>query len=138
MLKFKVNGKKFLNDLTKTKEQIKKNVASDSFEILEIVNKHTEPLVPLETGELRASILKNPKGMLVEGDYMSQEITYSAKNKRTGFDYALIQHENYEYRHTVGQWLYLTDGIIASEGEVYRLIEKDIDSAMAQTLKGGR
>ena len=138
MLKFKVNGRKFLNDLTKSKEQIKKNVASDSFEILEIVNKHTEPLVPLETRELRASVLKNPKPMLVEGDYMSQEITYSAKNKRTGFDYALIQHENFEYHHRFGQWLYLTDGIIESEDEVYRLIERDVESAFAQTLKGGK
>lgn len=137
MLKFKVNGRKFLNDLTKSKEQIKKNVASDSFEILEIVNKHTEPLVPYETGKLRASVMR-PNGMLIEGDYMSQEIEYSARNERTGFDYALIQHENFEYRHRVGQAMYLTDGIIASENEVYRLIERDVESAFAQTLKGGR
>ena len=57
MLKFKFNGRKFLNDLTNTKEQIKKNVASDSFEILDIIDKHTRPLVPLETGKLRQSVM---------------------------------------------------------------------------------
>lgn len=137
MLKFKFNGKKFLNDLTNTKEQIKKNVASDSFEILDIIDKHTRPLVPLETGKLRQSVMRR-NGMLIEGDYMSQEIEYSARNERTGFDYALIQHENFDYHHRVGQAMYLTDGIVASENEVYRLIERDVDSAMAQILKGGR
>ena len=137
MLKFKFNGTKFLNDLTNTKEQIKKNVASDSFEILDIIDKHTRPLVPLETGKLRQSVMRR-NGMLIEGDYMSQEIEYSARNERTGFDYALIQHENFDYHHRVGQAMYLTDGIVASENEVYRLIERDVDSAMAQILKGGR
>lgn len=137
MLKFKFNGRKFLNDLTNTKEQIKKNVASDSFEILDIIDKHTRPLVPLETGKLRQSVMRR-NGMLIEGDYMSQEIEYSARNERTGFDYALIQHENFDYHHRVGQAMYLTDGIVASENEVYRLIERDVDSAMAQVLKGGR
>lgn len=137
MLKFKFNGRKFLNDLTNTKEQIKKNVASDSFEILDIIDKHTRPLVPLETGKLRQSVMRR-NGMLIEGDYMSQEIEYSARNERTGFDYALIQHENFDYHHRVGQAMYLTDGIVASENEVYRLIERDVDSAMAQILKGGR
>lgn len=137
MLKFKFNGRKFYNDLVKSKEQIKKNVEADSFEILEIINKHTEPLVPYETGRLRASVMR-PNGMLVEGDFMSQEIEYSAKNPRTGFDYALIQHENFYYRHNVGQALYLTDGMEASENEVVRLIERDVDMAFGQTLKGGR
>ena len=137
MLKFKFKGRKFLNDLTKTKEQIKENVASDSFEILEIVNRHTEPLVPLETGRLRASVMR-PNGMLIEGDFMSQEIEYSARNPRTGYDYAFIQHENTRYHHKVGQAFYLRDGMELATNDVYRLIEKDVDMAMAQTLKGGR
>lgn len=136
MFKVKVKKTKFINDLKRTKEQIKKNVASDSYEILEIVNKYTEPKVPYETGRLRASVMR-PNGMLIEGDFMSQEIEYSARNPRTGYDYAFIQHENLLYRHRVGQALYLREGMFESQDEVYRLIEKDVDMAMAQQLNGG-
>lgn len=136
VFKIKVRKTKFINDLKRTKEQIKKNVASDSYEILDIVDKHTRPLVPLQTGRLRQSVMR-PNGMLVEKDFMSMEIEYSARNPRTGFDYALIQHENFEYRHPVGQALYLTDGMAYAENDVYRLIEKDVVMAFAQQLKGG-
>ena len=137
MFKVKILKTKFINDLRRTKEQIKKNVASDSFEILDIIDKHTRPLVPLETGRLRQSVMR-PNGMLVEKDFLSQEIEYSARNPRTGYDYALIQHETPPsiYHHRVGQWHYLSDGMAESEDEVIRLIEKDVDMAMAQTLKG--
>lgn len=134
MLKFKFRSGKFQNDLIKVKEQIKQNVASDSFEILEIVNKHTEPKVPYETGRLRASVMR-PNGMLIEGDFMSQEIEYSARNPRTGYDYAMIQHENLLYRHRVGQALYLREGMFESQDEVYRLIEKDVNSAIKGVFK---
>jgi len=134
MLKFKFRSGKFRNDLIKVKEQIKQNVASDSFEILEIVNKHTEPKVPYETGRLRASVMR-PNGMLIEGDFMSQEIEYSARNPKTGYDYAMIQHENLLYRHRVGQALYLREGMFESQDEVYRLIEKDVNSAIKGVFK---
>ena len=134
MFKVKILKTKFINDLRRTKEQIKKNVASDSFEIVDIIDKHTRPLVPLETGRLRQSVMR--PNMLVEKDFLSQEIEYSARNPRTGFDYALIQHENFEYRHRVGQAMYLTDGMAESENDVIRLIEKDVDMAMAQQLRG--
>lgn len=134
MLKFKFRSGKFRNDLIKVKEQIKQNVASDSFEILEIVNKHTEPKVPYETGRLRASVMR-PNGMLIEGDFMSQEIEYSARDPKTGYDYAFIQHENLLYRHRVGQALYLREGMFESQDEVYRLIEKDVNSAIKGVFK---
>jgi len=134
MLKFKFRSGKFRNDLIKVKEQIKQNVASDSFEILEIINKHTEPKVPYETGRLRASVMR-PNGMLIEGDFMSQEIEYSARNPKTGYDYAMIQHENLLYRHRVGQALYLREGMFESQDEVYRLIEKDVNSAIKGVFK---
>lgn len=136
MLKFKFRSGKFRNDLIKVKEQIKQNVASDSFEILEIVNKHTEPKVPYETGRLRASVMR-PNGMLIEGDFMSQNIEYSARNPKTGYDYAFIQHETppHIYHHRVGQWHYLTDGMTESEDEIYRLIEKDVNSAIKGVFK---
>lgn len=134
MLKFKFRSGKFQNDLIKVKEQIKQNVASDSFEILEIVNKHTEPKVPYETGRLRASVMRR-NGMLIEGDFMSQEIEYSARNPKTGYDYAMIQHENLLYRHRVGQALYLREGMFESQDEVYRLIEKDVNSAIKGVFK---
>lgn len=134
MLKFKFRSGKFQNDLIKVKEQIKQNVASDSFEILEIVNKHTEPKVPYETGRLRASVMR-PNGMLIEGDFMSQNIEYSARNPKTGYDYAMIQHENLLYKHRVGQALYLREGMFESQDEVYRLIEKDVNSAIKGVFK---
>ena len=139
MLKFKFNGRKFYNDLVRVKEQTKKNVEADSFEILDIIDKHTRPLVPYETGRLRQSVMR-PNGMLVEGDFMTQEIEYSARNPRTGYDYAFIQHETpyHIYKHKVGQWHYLTDGMTESENEVIRLFERDFDMALREQLKGGK
>ena len=131
MLRYRLRYKKFIDGLVETKEQIKKNVASESFEILEIVNKHTEAKVPYETGRLRASVMR-PNGMLVEGDFMSQIVEYSARNPRTGYDYAYIQHETPDppYHHRVGQWHYLSDGMDESEDEVYRLIERQVGLAI--------
>jgi len=133
MLQFKLKYKPFIDGLTETKEQIKRNVASESFEILEIVNKHTEPKVPLETGRLRASVMRR-NGMLIENDFMTQEIEYSARNPKTGYDYAFIQHETppHIYHHRVGQWKYLEDGLSESENEIYRLIEREVDLAIKQ------
>ena len=133
MLKVRLRYNNFIKGLEQTKEQIKKNVASESYEILETINKHTEPLVPYETGRLRASVMR-PNGMLIEGDFMSQIVEYSARNPKTGYDYAFIQHETpYPiYKHKVGQWHYLTDGMVESENEVYRLIEKQVDLAIKQ------
>lgn len=130
-LNIKLNYKPFIDNLVETKEQIKRNVASESFEILDIVNKHTEPKVPYETGRLRASVMRR-NGMLIEGDFMSQIVEYSARNPRTGYDYAEIQHNNLNYKHRVGQARYLTEGIIESEDEVYRLIEREVDLAIRQ------
>ena len=69
MLKFKFNGRKFLNDLTNTKEQIKKNVASDSFEILELSVSDVlsaAVLLPLfsSLSELHAVIIMTEKVMI--------------------------------------------------------------------------
>lgn len=131
MLKARLRYKNFIKGLEQTKEQIKKNVASESYEILEIVNKHTEPKVPYETGRLRASVMR-PNGMLVEGDFMSQIVEYSARNPRTGYDYAEIQHNNLRYQHRFGESEYLSKGIVESEDEVYRLIERQVDLAIKQ------
>lgn len=60
-------------------------------------------LVPVDTGKLKASIQarvsKSPRypGLIV-----------SASAKKKGFDYALIQEENEEFSHAIGQAHYLS------------------------------
>lgn len=86
---YKEIWKKHISDL----EVLAENIANDA-----------EALVPVDTGKLQRSIQarvsKSPRypGLIV-----------SASAKKKGFDYALIQEEDEEFVHRVGQAHYLSE-----------------------------
>ena len=78
------------------------------------ITEDAKALAPVDTGKLQASIQarvsKSPRypGLIV-----------SASAKKKGFDYALIQEENEEFFHEVGQAHYLSEPFYASVDEYY-------------------
>ena len=73
------------------------------------VNVETEAKaqVPIgETGNLQESIkVRVSRSKLKPGI----NITAMARDPRSGYNYAPIQHERADYEHTVGKWHYLSD-----------------------------
>lgn len=63
-----------------------------------------QSLAPYKTGALEAGIRLQRMG----NQHMSGfTISASAINPNTGYDYAMIQHENLDYKHTKGQAKYI-------------------------------
>lgn len=61
------------------------------------------PLVPVDTGRLRAS------GKVTEASPLTKYVSYQAFDPNSGYEYAPIQHESLNYKHKVGQAKYLED-----------------------------
>mgnify|MGYP006867956678 CR=1 FL=1 len=62
----------------------------------------SQPLVPVDTGRLKAS------GKVVDIDN-DVYVTYEAVNPENGYEYAPIQHEDLDFKHNVGQAKYLEE-----------------------------
>ena len=77
--------------------------------------------VPLDTGRLRAG---SRAGDAIEthrvGNMLIMEVTYSAYNPKTGFNYAWEQETNLEYHHPRGgNAMYLEAGIQTAGQEIF-------------------
>lgn len=119
-------------------------------EVAMYVRQNTVPLTPFETGKLGRSF----KWTVVTDNSRMKvlQISMSALNERTGYDYALIQHEETSYNHpslesqkTHPQYLhitvnnigagisgtnnpqdhYLLEGIMQSKEGAFQIIEDD-------------
>ena len=63
-----------------------------------------KPMAPKKSGVLRKGIRYSTlNGRLY--------VNAHAYNKRTGYDYAPIQHNNPSYQHSVGEYLFLTKAV---------------------------
>lgn len=63
-----------------------------------------KPMAPKKSGALRKGIRYSTlNGRLY--------VYANAYNKRTGYDYAPIQHNNPSYQHSVGEYLFLTKAV---------------------------
>lgn len=95
-------------------KEIWKRHISDLEVLAENIANDAKALVPVDTGKLQRSIQarvsKSPRypGLIV-----------SASAKKKGFDYALIQEENEEFVHGVGQAHYLSEPFYSILDEFY-------------------
>ena len=98
----------------------------------EIVLKETMPLVPYDTGALRASgrafTRKTPKGVLAEVTFGGPDAPVAAtRNAPTGIvDYAVIVHNDLEAKHAVGQALFLETGTIRSKDKIESYVRREL------------
>lgn len=92
-------------------------------DVAHVVELHTAPLVPLETGRLEHSF----KFVVTERtpDFIEVEIGYDASDPESGFVYAEYQHEEDLHHPLRGEQFYLKNGIELSRNESFELIEVD-------------
>lgn len=106
----RISTLKSITDAKKGLQQFIREVRVVTAQELETfrVNVETEAKaqVPIETGRLHDSIKvrisrsKSKPGV---------NITALARDPNTGYNYAPIQHERPDFKHTVGKWHYLSD-----------------------------
>lgn len=85
----------------------------------EYLLEESQPLVPVDTGRLRASgkVVEIPKGY---------SVVYSTENPETGYNYAMIQHENLEYHHEVGQAKYLEEPFRRNADKLISIVREEM------------
>lgn len=90
------------NRLRKFIAEVPKIVGEETDKLMVRVQRNARKRAPLDTGRLRKgiSVTSTRRGTF--------RISVHAKNPKTGYDYALIQHNNPEYKHPVGEYLFVT------------------------------
>jgi hypothetical protein len=68
----------------------------------------SRPLVPVDTGVLRGS------GVVLQPEKMANRVRVQFGYGGGARAYALVQHENMSFKHTVGQAKYLSEGVRGS------------------------
>lgn len=63
----------------------------------------SQPLVPVDTGRLKAS------GKVSSDGPSRRYVSYEAFDPNTGYEYAPLQHEALSFKHKIGQAKYLED-----------------------------
>lgn len=76
----------------------KKTIEAFEDVVLDLADKSMN-LAPVDTGKLRKSVDPDVK---IRGHKITASVTFSAKNPETGYDYALIQHEDLTFKHPKG------------------------------------
>lgn len=90
------------NRLRKFIAEVPEIVGEETDKLMVRVQRNARKRAPLDTGRLRKgiSVTSTRRGTF--------RISVHAKNPKTGYDYALIQHNNPEYKHPVGEYLFVT------------------------------
>lgn len=114
-LKFDINPKvirEFANDK-------KRGAMAGCKKAANYLLKESQPLVPVDTGRLKNS------GKVVEISN-GYSVVYSTENPTTGYNYAMIQHENLEYNHEVGQAKYLEEPLRNNADKLISIVREEM------------
>lgn len=85
-------------------------------------------LAPIDTGELRKSV--DPV-VEVKSNRIRGNVTFSAKNPKTGYDYALIQHEELSFNHPRGgQAKYLEQPLKENSARYKRMMDDKVSEVL--------
>ena len=123
----KVNVSEFEEWADSSRARVLERMKSTLLEVSRLIENTTNPLVPYRTGLLESSYFE---AIDSGGSFVELEIGYSAAS--SGWDYALIQHEQYPVKRMRGRWFYLADGIQRSRSEAMIMIEQDYLSALGK------
>lgn len=83
-----------------------------------IIYDASQPLVPVDTGALKRS------GVIQQTD-KGYKIKYHSESP-SGYNYAVIQHENTSFNHRVGQAKYLEDAIKSNMDKIEKAIIEEV------------
>lgn len=84
-----------------------------------MILERSKPQVPVDTGRLKRS----GKVTKIKG---GARISYEARNPKTGYNYAPIQHENKYFKHRVGNAKYLEKPVQDNIGLLKAMIRSEI------------
>lgn len=87
----------------------------------------SRPLVPVHTGVLRAS------GVVLQPERMAGRVRVVLGYGGAAKTYAVVQHENLRFKHTVGQARYLSEGVRRSLPGASQRVADDIRSKLRRT-----
>jgi hypothetical protein len=85
---------------------------------------------PVDTGDLRRSSFVDPPTTSAGGRYTNIQFGYARSSADPAHPYALIQHENDDYYHRVGEAHFLLNAVYAMTPRVRALIAKLTKNAM--------
>ena len=94
-------------------------------DVAKVVRAETLPRTPFKTGRLGESF--KWQTLKYNRDFIEVEVSMSAVDPKSGFNYAWYQHEE-DLNHPsprAGQRWYLAEGIKASKSMAYEIIETD-------------
>ena len=105
-------------------KEVKKEVINTLEDIaLDLADKALN-LAPVDTGRLRKSA--DPE-VIISNNKARANVTFSAKDPETGYDYALIQHEDLTFKHpNGGQAKYLEQPLKRNAGRYKQELEKAV------------
>lgn len=126
-VRFETDISKFQEVIEQKPKQVLKAVENSSEAIKYTVYKNTTPKVPIETGTLRDSFFSDVQ---VNDKGYKQDFRYAAVGKN-GYRYAMIQHEEWDFRHPRGgQSHYLYYGVLDSGVDILKIIERSVSEVL--------
>lgn len=96
------------------------------YEAAESIMTEAKSRTPVDTGTLVNSGAVLPP--VVEGTHFEVTMGFGG----AASDYALIQHENLEYHHNVGQAKYLEGPVVESLGKISQFLNQRLHAALAR------
>lgn len=108
--------KEFTKKLTKINNYSEQGLLDAADYLLEL----SQPLVPVDTGRLKKS------GKVVQENANTVYVTYEAFNPENGYDYAPIQHEVLDFKHTIGQAKYLEQPFLTNMDNLINVVAGNI------------
>lgn len=116
----------FVKELESKPQKIRSKLQSDASKITELILDSSEPYVPVDTGDLRASgYVHSDYHWRGDDGFLYLQMEYSAFDK--GFDYAYVQHEGND---RISPKKYLYKGMSDASPFVEKIIEVDVRSAL--------
>lgn len=108
---------------------VREAAARGLFQASESILTASKPLVPVDTGALRASGFVEPPNPRAE--LMQATIGYGGP----AAPYAVVQHERVDFRHVVGQAKYLEQPLLEAAPRVPRQIARHVRQAIRREVR---
>ena len=115
-------------NLKRISKEMKQEIIREVEEVVLDLGIKASALAPVDTTRLRKSV--EPE-VIVKGNKIRGLVTFSAKNPLTGYDYALIQHEDLSFNHPRGgQAKYLEQPLKENSTKYKKRIDKKVSEVL--------
>ncbi len=103
------------------------------------IRHRTIPRTPLDDGILRDSLYSTDlnETQSISNDRKIEAVIGSrgAKDPETGFKYAVVQHENMNFKHQYGESKFLENAAHANKNRFVQLVKKHVKMALSRSKR---